>query len=71
VQSALATYHPHPAPVHTKGKELGEEITEMCAYIYAATYQLLVMKKVLGVAGPVFMCPLAQLQMWHWHACSS
>jgi len=43
VQSALATYPPHPAPTYTKGKVLGEEITELCAYIYAATYQLLVM----------------------------
>lgn len=43
MQSALATYPPHPAPIYTKGKDLGEEITEMCAYIFAATYQLLVL----------------------------
>jgi len=41
VQTALATQPVHPHPIFTEGKELGAEITELCAYIYAATYQLL------------------------------
>jgi hypothetical protein len=34
---------PHPHPIHTEGKELAAEITELCSYIYAATYRLLVL----------------------------
>ena len=34
---------PHPHPIHTDGKELAAEITELCSYIYAATYRLLVL----------------------------
>jgi hypothetical protein len=30
--------HPH----YVRSEELGDEITELCGYIYAATYQLLV-----------------------------
>ena len=30
-------YHPR----YLRSEELGNEITELCAYIYAATYQLL------------------------------
>lgn len=32
-----------PQPAYLKSKALGEQITELCAYIYAATYQLLVL----------------------------
>lgn len=41
MQTALATQPVHPHPIFTEGKELGAEITELCACIYAATYQLL------------------------------
>ena len=34
---------PQPHPIHTDGKELAAEITELCSYIYAATYRLLVL----------------------------
>jgi hypothetical protein len=39
----LASYPPHPHPIHTEGVRLGAEITELCGYIYAATYRLLVL----------------------------
>jgi hypothetical protein len=39
----LAPYPPHPHPIHTEGVRLGAEITELCGYIYAATYRLLVL----------------------------
>ncbi len=32
-----------PQPAYLKSEALGEQITELCAYIYAATYQLLVL----------------------------
>jgi len=31
----------HPAPIYTEGAQLGKEITQLSAYIYAATYRLL------------------------------
>ena len=32
---------PAPHPKYRRSEELGNEITELCAYIFAATYQLL------------------------------
>lgn len=35
--------NPNPHPIHTEGVRIGKEITQLCAYIYAATYRLLVL----------------------------
>jgi hypothetical protein len=46
---------PHPHPIHTEGVRLGAEITELCGYIYAATYRLLVLIREFDEQG-----------YWHW-----
>jgi hypothetical protein len=35
--------NPNPHPIHTKGARLGREITELCGYLFAGTYRLLVL----------------------------
>jgi hypothetical protein len=53
-----------PHPIYTEGRELGSEITRLCAYLHAATYRLLVLirefdeKTYWGLPG---MCSCA-----HW-----
>ncbi|MEX2124068.1 MAG: DUF222 domain-containing protein [Woeseia sp.] len=46
---------PHPHPMHTEGKRVAAEITELCGYIYAATYRLLVLIREFDEQG-----------YWHW-----
>jgi Domain of unknown function (DUF222)/HNH endonuclease len=41
--TALRSIETHLHPDYVNGKKLGAEITELCAYIYAATYRLLVL----------------------------
>jgi len=41
--TALRSVETHLHPDYVEGKKLGAEITELCAYIYAATYRLLVL----------------------------
>ena len=41
--TALRSVETHLHPDYVEGKNLGAEITELCAYIYAATYRLLVL----------------------------
>jgi len=41
VSSPARTLAPHPHPIYTEGKKMGQEITELSAYIYAATYRQL------------------------------
>ena len=38
----MAAVEPLLHPRYVRSEELGREITELCGYIYAATYQLLV-----------------------------
>jgi len=41
--TAFRSVETHLHPDYVEGKKLGAEITELCAYIYAATYRLLVL----------------------------
>lgn len=41
--TAFRCVETHLHPDYVEGKKLGAEITELCAYIYAATYRLLVL----------------------------
>lgn len=41
--TAFRSVETHLHPDYVEGKKLGVEITELCAYIYAATYRLLVL----------------------------
>ncbi len=41
--TALRSVETHLHPDYVEGKKLGAEISELCAYIYAATYRLLVL----------------------------
>ena len=43
VSTALSASQPQLHPHYVEGAQLGDEITELCGYIYAATYRLLVL----------------------------
>ncbi|MDH3545905.1 MAG: HNH endonuclease [Gammaproteobacteria bacterium] len=43
MSTAIATAHSQLHPKYIKGEQLGDQITELCGYIYAATYRLLVL----------------------------
>ncbi|MEX2495759.1 MAG: DUF222 domain-containing protein [Woeseia sp.] len=54
-RTEVAALVPSPRPIYTEGVKLGAEITELCSYIYAATYQLLVMIREFD-----------EKRYWHW-----
>ena len=39
----MSDFQPRLHPKYQRSQELGDEITELCAYLYAATYRLLVL----------------------------
>ena len=60
-------------PCPDDGERLGEEITELYAYMAAATYRLLELIREfdeqgnLGIVRNLLLCALAQLQVRHRH----
>ena len=69
----LSITRPVVRPESNEADRLGDQITKLCSYLHAAEARLLTLIRefdcegVLGRAGILFLCSLAQFQVRHRH----